>query len=90
MPGLRGWLIALGVGLGVGAFLVLWWRWPLAIGGGAAILLAGLALVGTTSVGSDGADADAAWRAAAPEFTPVASEPGVPVHRVPEDEAPDA
>ncbi|MEO7664996.1 MAG: hypothetical protein ABIV26_07690, partial [Candidatus Limnocylindrales bacterium] len=70
MPDFRGILIAIGVGLGVGAFLILWWHWPLAIGGGAAILLAGLALVGTISIGPDPSAADAAWQAAAQDLQP--------------------
>ncbi len=68
MPDLRAIVIALGVGIGITAYTTLWWDWPLALGGGAGIILAGLALVGSLSIGIDPARADAAWRAAAPEF----------------------
>lgn len=68
MPDLRAIVIALGVGAGITAYTTLWWHWPLALGGGAGIILAGLALVGSLSFGIDPAKADAAWRAAAPEL----------------------
>lgn len=68
MPDLRAILVSLGVGLGIAAYTTLWWHWPLAVGGGVAIVMGGLALVGTLSIGTDPAEADAAWRAAAPEF----------------------
>jgi hypothetical protein len=73
MPDLRALAISAGVGIGVALFLVGWWHWPLAMGGGAAIILAGLALVGTISVGTDPKAADEAWRKAAPDLVdPVA------------------
>lgn len=68
MPDIRAIIVALGVGLGTGAYLTLFWHWPLALGGGIGIVLGGLALVGSVSFGPDPADADAAWREAAPEF----------------------
>lgn len=68
MPDLRAILVSLGVGLGIAAYTTLWWHWPLPVGGGVAIVMGGLALVGTLSIGTDPAEADAAWRAAAPEF----------------------
>ncbi|TAL07456.1 MAG: hypothetical protein EPO00_09325 [Chloroflexota bacterium] len=69
MPDLRAIIVALGVGIGLAAYTVLWWHWPLALGGGVGIVMGGLTLVGSVSFGPNTADADAAWRAAAPEFT---------------------
>lgn len=68
MPDLRAILVALGVGIGVAVYTTVLWHWQLAIGGGAGIVLGGLTLVGSVSIGPDPAEADAAWRAAAPEF----------------------
>lgn len=84
MPDPRAILIAAGVGFGIAGFTILWWHWPLAIGGGAGILLAGLALTGATSVRSEGEVADAAWRAAAPDLQepPAGPAPSVAVARV--------
>lgn len=80
MPDLRALLIAIGVGLGISAFLIGWWQWPLAVGGGAGIVLGGLALIGTMSVGRDPSEADAAFRKAAPDLvdSPASPTPGVP------------
>ena len=75
MPDLRTILVALGVGAGIAAYTILWWHWPIALGGGVGIVLGGLALVGSVSIGPDPAEADAAWRAAAPEFV---DSPAVP------------
>lgn len=69
MPDLRAIIVALGVGIGLAAYTVLWWHWPLALGGGVGIVMAGLTLVGSVSIGPNTAEADAAWRAVAPEFT---------------------
>lgn len=69
MPGIRAIIVALGVGIGLAAYTVLWWHWPPALGGGVGIVLGGLTLVGSVSIGPRTADADAAWRATAPEFT---------------------
>ncbi len=80
MPGFRALLIAIGVGAGIAAYTILWWHWPLALGAGAGILLGGLALTGTVSVGPDGAAADAAWREAAPDLQDAPADPlDVPV-----------
>jgi len=83
MPDLRALLVAIGVGVGVAGYTLLWWHWPLALGVGAAILLGGLALTGTVSVRREGSAADAAWRAAAPDLQDVPAQPlpDVPVRR---------
>lgn len=75
MPDLRALLVGLGVGVGIAAYTLLWWHWPLAIGAGAGILLGALALTGSISIGHNGADADAAWRAAAPDLAEPRAEP---------------
>ena len=75
MPDLRAILVALGVGFGAGAYLTLFWHWPIAAGGVIGIVLGGLALVGSVSIGPDQDDADSAWREAAPEFVDPPSGP---------------
>jgi len=81
VPDLRAIIIAVGVGAGVGGYLSLWWHWPFAIGWGAGLVLGGLALIGTMSVGKDPSIADEAWRRAAPDLQDVPAQPGpdVPV-----------
>lgn len=69
MLDLRAIIVALLVGIGLAAYTVLWWHWPLALGSGVGIVLGGLTLVGSVSIGPNTAEADAAWRAVAPEFT---------------------
>ncbi len=68
MPDLRALVVALGVGVGAAAYTILWWHWALIAGGLVGIVLGGLAIVGSVSIGPKPADADAAWREAAPEF----------------------
>ena len=76
MPDLRAIIVALGVGIGIAAYTTLLWHWPLALGGGVGIVLGGLTIVGSVSIGPNPADADAAWHTAAPEFIdPPASPP---------------
>jgi hypothetical protein len=80
MPDLRALLIAIGVGAGIAVVTLLWWHWPLALSIGGGILLGGLTLTGTISIGHDAPAADAAWRAAAPDLQdrpaePLAAEP---------------
>ncbi|HEX5591192.1 MAG TPA: hypothetical protein VFX65_12955 [Candidatus Limnocylindrales bacterium] len=68
MPDLRAVVIAVGVGLGVAGYTILWWHWPIPLGAGAGILLGGLALTGASAPGTEGAAADEAWVAAAPDL----------------------
>ena len=68
MPDLRAIIVALGISIGLAAYTILLWHWPLALGGGVGIVLGGLTLVGSVSIGPSAGDADAAWRTAAPEF----------------------
>ncbi|MEO8207993.1 MAG: hypothetical protein ABI598_03070 [Chloroflexota bacterium] len=75
MPDLRAILISAGVGFGITGYLTLFWHWPLALGGGIGIILGGLALVGSLSIGPDPTEADAAWRAAAPDLIDPPAEP---------------
>lgn len=72
---MRGLLISIGVGAGIAAFTLLVWRWPLAMGIAAGILMGGLALTGAISIRPDAAAADAAWRAAAPDLGDPPAEP---------------
>ncbi|MEO8463094.1 MAG: hypothetical protein ABI555_07765 [Chloroflexota bacterium] len=78
MPDLRAILISAGVGVGVAAYLTLFWHWPLVGGGGIGIILGGLALVGSLSVGKDPAEADAAWRDASPDLVDPPAGPSSP------------
>lgn len=89
MPDARGLLVSIGVGAGIAAFTILFWRWPFAVGIGAGILMGGLALTGTISIGHDGAAADAAWRAAAPDLQDPPAEPSGDVTVQPTRSPPD-
>ena len=68
MPDPRALLLSLGVAFGVAFLTIVVWHVPVPIGAGAGILLGGLALTGAVSVRVDGAEADAAWREAAPDL----------------------
>jgi hypothetical protein len=83
MPDRRAVITALLVGGAIGAYFLLWWRWPLVAALGIGLVIGGLTLVGTMSVAKDPAIADDAWRAAAPEFTDPRAEPSpdVPVRK---------
>jgi hypothetical protein len=52
----------------IAAYTIVWWGWPLALGLGTGVLLGGLALMTSVSLGPDPADADAAWRAEAADL----------------------
>jgi hypothetical protein len=68
MPGARTVLVALVVGLAVGAYLQAWVHAPtfLAVAVGAVMVV--FILLVAASIGDDDAAADAAWRAAAPDI----------------------
>ncbi len=72
MIGVRtGWrdlVIAATVGAGLGAYLLLWFRWPIPISIGAAVVLAILVFATSRSLARDPREADEAWRAAAPDL----------------------
>ncbi len=75
MPDIRALLVAVGVGAAIAVYTLVGWHWPLAVSIGAGILLGGLTLTGTISIGHDAAAADAAWRAAAPDLQDSPAEP---------------
>jgi hypothetical protein len=83
VPDRRALLLAIGVGIGVAILTILVWRVPAAIGGGAAILLGGLALTSAISIRTDGATADAAWREAAPDLVDEPAGPAAGVQPAP-------
>lgn len=68
MPRLRSILVAAGVGLAVGSYLLLFVRWPayLAVAVGAVMTVVILLLAGSIEDGAEAADA--AWREAAPDL----------------------
>jgi hypothetical protein len=83
MPDRRAVITAVLVGGAIGAYFLLWWRWPLVAALGIGLVIGGLTLVGTMSVAKDPAIADNAWREAAPEFIdpPAEPNPDVPVRQ---------
>lgn len=68
MASRRALALAIVAGLLVGTYFALWFRWPafLAIGIGATLGV--VMLLFASSLGPDPEDADAAWRAAAPDL----------------------
>jgi hypothetical protein len=68
MPTARALGVAVLAATGITVYFVLWFRWPtfLAIAVGATLGL--VMLLFATSLGPDPAEADAAWRAAAPDL----------------------
>lgn len=90
MPDRRAVITALLVGGAIGAYFLLWWRWPLVAVLGVGLVIGGLTLVGTMSVAKDPAVADDAWRAAAPEFidAPAEANPDTPIRPPGRDPAP--
>jgi hypothetical protein len=78
MPGARTLLVAIGVGLAAAIYVELWIRWPLFLAVALGAVMAILLLMVASSLGEDPADADAAWRAAAPELVRAESKPEPP------------
>jgi len=69
MPGsLRTLAIAAISSLGLVLYLVLWFRWPITLSLAAGALMATVVVMTSASLGADPAEADAAWRAAAPDL----------------------
>jgi hypothetical protein len=68
MPSARAAALAAVVGIGVALYFAVWFGWPtflaVAIGATMAVIL----LLFAASLGGDAAEADAAWRAAAPDL----------------------
>jgi hypothetical protein len=83
MPGARGLLVALALGTALGVYVALWIRVPtfLAVGIGAFVTL--VTLLVAASVGDDPADADAAWRGAAPDLVERRPGPDADTQRAP-------
>jgi hypothetical protein len=75
VPNLRIVLLAIAVGVGVGLYFVLWFRWPTFLGVGSGAVMAILLLLVAASLGDDPAVADAAWREAAPDLVSPPAEP---------------
>jgi hypothetical protein len=68
VPNIRVVLLALVIGVAVGAYFVLWFHWPTFLGVGAGAVMTILLLLVAASLGDDPAVADAAWREAAPDL----------------------
>lgn len=68
MPGLRALVAAAVVGVGVGAYVNVWFGWPMFVSIGLGALLALLVLLVAAAVDPDPGEADAAWRLAAPDL----------------------
>lgn len=97
MPDIRALAIAIGAALAISGYTILWWHWSVAIGLGVGILIGASALVTSVSLGADPVEADAAFRAAAPDLVddpasatprpedpsarPLGPVPGSPSHR---------
>lgn len=68
MPDIRALAVAIGAALAISGYTILWWHWSVAIGLGVGILIGASALVTSVSLGADPSEADAAFRAAAPDL----------------------
>jgi hypothetical protein len=53
---------------GLVLYVVLWFHWPITLSLGVGALMAMVVVMTSASLGADPADADAAWRAAAPDL----------------------
>ena len=61
-------IVAIAVGFAVGTYVELWMRWPTFVAVGLGAVMAIVLLMLASSLGEDPAEADAAWRAAAPDL----------------------
>lgn len=68
MPTVRALALAVIVGLGVGLYFALWFRWPVFLSIAIGATLGVVFLLFASSLGPDPGEADAAWRAAAPDL----------------------
>jgi hypothetical protein len=68
MPTVRALALAVIVGLGVGLYFALWFRWPAFLSIAIGATLGVVFLLFASSLGPDPQEADAAWRAAAPDL----------------------
>jgi hypothetical protein len=74
MSEVRALTISIGAAALISAYTIVGWGWPLALGLGTGVLLGGLALMTSVSLGPDPVDADAAWRAEAPDLVETGSD----------------
>lgn len=75
MPGLRAVLAAIGVGVIVGGYVLLWIRWPTFVAVAVGAFMAIVLLMIAASLGGDPSVADAAWRKAAPDLVTTTAGP---------------
>lgn len=68
MPTARAIAVAVAAGLGVGLYFNLWFGWPTFLSVALGATMAVVLLLVSTSLAHDPAEADAAWRAAAPDL----------------------
>jgi hypothetical protein len=68
MPAGRAIALAVAVGLGVGLYFNLWFGWPTFLSVALGATMAVVLLLVATSLAHDPGEADAAWRAAAPDL----------------------
>jgi hypothetical protein len=78
MPGARTVAIAVVVGLVAGIYVEVWIRWPTFVAVGVGAVMAILLLMVASSLGEDPAQADAAWREAAPDLVAPSPAPAPP------------
>ena len=75
MPDLRPFVVAALAGVGIAAYTIMWWHWPVALGGAVGLIVGSLALLCMVSIGRDPSVDDAAWRAAASDLVEVPANP---------------
>ena len=68
LASLRTFAIAAISSLGLVSYLVVWFHWPITLSLALGALMATVVVMTSASLGSDAEDADAAWRAAAPDL----------------------
>ncbi len=68
MPSARAQALVVLVGLGAGLYFALWFRWPAFLSIGIGATLGVVMLLFASSLAANPEEADAAWRAAAPDL----------------------